>query len=279
MNIIVKNSVRRLSFLAPVVLFAVMNVETTHADSVKILAWNITGAQVSGNAINLDIASTIFSQEDADIILLSETRRAGSDLAGVLDGTYTLAAASGDGQDIWVRNTERFSVDEDSTGSWSVSGGRGTQDGVWAELVDDQSDQRLFLYNVHLPIPANFRNRETDLEFNNAPQQQGICDIIAQMEADAGNGIVIIGGDFNDVGLAENESVIDYLTGTGVIAAVPGCSSTDIAMTDAVNVDVSHILGTGDADLYSNANKMTAAEVGFGQHGYVMISVALSDIR
>ena len=274
-----KYLVRRLAFLAPFLLFVLANAETVQADSIKILAWNITGAALSGNAANQEIVSAIFGQEDADILLLSETRRAGDQIASLLDGPYTLAATSGDGQDIWVRNTGRFSVDQDSTGSWSVSRGRGTQDGVWAELADDQSDQRLFLYNVHLPIPDNFRNREADLEVNNPAQQQGICDIIAQMEDDAGNGIVIIGGDFNDIRLAEDESVIDYLKGTGILAAVPGCRSTDIGMTDAVKVDVSHILGTGDAEMYSNAGTMSASEVGFGQHGYVTISVALADIR
>ena len=274
-----KYLVRRLAFLSPVLLFVLANAETVQADSIKILAWNITGAALSGNATNQEIVSAIFGQEDADILLLSETRRAGDQIASLLDGPYTLAATSGDGQDIWVRNTGRFSVDQDSTGSWSVSRGRGTQDGVWAELADDQSDQRLFLYNVHLPIPDNFRNREADLEVNNPAQQQGICDIIAQMEDNAGNGVVIIGGDFNDIRLAEDESVIDYLQGTGILAAVPGCRSTDIGMTDAVKVDVSHILGTGDAEMYSNAGTMSASEVGFGQHGYVTISVALADIR
>ncbi len=277
MNILVKGLVRHLSFLAPVLLLATVSADTAQADSIKILAWNITGAAVAENATNLEISSTIFNQEDADIILLSETRRAASDIAGVLDGAYTLAATSGDGQDIWVRNTGRFSVDPDTTGSWSVSRGRGTQDGVWAELADERSDQRLFLYNVHLPIPDNFRNAEADLEVNNRPQQQGICDIIAQMEGDAGNGIVIIGGDFNDVGLAETESVIDYLKGTGIIDAIPGCRSTDIAMTDTVNVDVTHILGTGVAELYSDASIMSRDDIGFGQHGYVAISVALAD--
>ena len=274
-----KNLLRRLPSLAPVSLIVLANVGTAQADSIKILAWNITGAALSGNATNQEIVSTIFSQEDADVILLSETRRAGDQIANLLDGPYTLAASSGDGQDIWVRNTGRFSVDQDSTGSWRVSRGRGTQDGVWAELADDRSDQRLFLYNVHLPIPDNFRNREAILEVNNPAQQQGICDIIAQMEGDASNGIVIIGGDFNDIRLAEDESVIDYLKGTGILAAVPGCRSTDIAMTDAVKVDVSHILGTGDAALYSNAGSMSANDVGFGQHGYVTISVTLTDIR
>jgi endonuclease/exonuclease/phosphatase family metal-dependent hydrolase len=261
------------------VLFVLANVGTARADSIKILAWNITGAALSGDATNQEIVSTIFSREDADVILLSETRRAGDQIASLLDGPYTLAAFSGDGQDIWVRNTGRFSVDPDSTGNWRVSRGRGTQDGVWAELADDQSDQRLFLYNVHLPIPDNFRNRDAILEVNNPAQQQGICDIIAQMEDDAGNGIVIIGGDFNDIRLAEDESVIDYLKGTGILTAVPGCRSTDIAMTDAVKVDVSHILGTGDAEIYSNAGSMTATDVGFGQHGYVTVSVALADVR
>ncbi len=279
MSIFLRTSVRRLSILIPALLFSIANVETALADSIKLLAWNVTGAAVFENATNLEIVSTIISQEDADVLLLSETRRAASEIAGVLESTYTLAAASGDGQDVWVRSTGRFSVDQASTGSWSVSRGRGTQDGVWAELVDDQSDQRLFLYNVHLPIPDNFRNREADLEVNNAPQQRGICDIIEQMESDAGNGVVIIGGDFNDDGLAENESVIDYLQGTGVLAAVPGCRSTDIAMTDAVNVDVTHILGTGSAARYIDASQMTAAEVGFGQHGYVAVVVELADIR
>jgi len=273
------DSTRRLFFLAPVTVFIIVSAGTTQAGTVKILAWNITGAAVAEDDNNLDISAAIFGHEDADIILLSETRRAESAIASVLDDGYILAATSGDGQDIWIRNTGRFSVDPDSTGSWRVSRGRGTQDGVWAELADAQSDERVFLYNVHLPIPDNFRNREVDLEINNPAQQQGICDIIAQMELDAGNGLVIIGGDFNDIGLAENESVIDYLQGTGVLAAVPGCSSTDIAMTDAVNVDVTHILGTGDVALYGNAGTMTRDDIGFGQHGYVTIFVALADAR
>jgi len=69
-----------------------------------------------------------------------------------------------------------------------------------------------------LPIPDNFRNREADLDVNNPAQQQGICDIIVQMEDDAGNGLVIIGGDFNDIGLAENGS------GSGSMKSThPGC--------------------------------------------------------
>ena len=277
MNGSTKRLVRRLSCLAPVLLFATVYAEIAYADAVNVLAWNITGGQLSGNATNQAIISTIFSQEDADVLLLSETGRGASEIAAVLDGTYTLVASSGDGQDIWVRNSGRFSVDPESTGSWSVSQGAFTQDGVWAELVDDQSEQPLFLYNVHLPIPENFQNGGAELEFNNTAQQQGICDIIGQMEADASNGIVIIGGDFNDVGLAENESVIDYLTGMGVLNAVPGCSSTEIAMTEVVNVDVTHILGTGGPDLYSNASTMSANAIGFGQHGYVTTTVALSN--
>ena len=50
-------------------------------------------------------------------------------------------------------------------------------------------------------------------------------------------------------------------------------------MTDACKVDVSHILGTGDAGLYSDAGSMSANDVGFGQHGYVTISVTLADVR
>jgi predicted amidohydrolase YtcJ len=252
-------------------------VEFAYADAVNILAWNITGGQLSGNATNQEIISTIFSQEDADVLLLSETGRGASEIAAVLDGTYTLVASSGDGQDIWVRDSGRFSVDPESTGSWSVSQGAFTQDGVWAELTDAQSQQPLFLYNVHVPIPENFQNGGAELEFNNTAQQQGICDIIGQMETDASNGIVIIGGDFNDVGLAENESVIEYLTGTGVLNAVPGCSSTNIGMTEAVSVDVTHILGTGAAELYSNSSAMSANAVGFGQHGYVTTTVALNN--
>lgn len=242
---------------------------------IKILAWNITGADLSGNATNQEIISTIFSQEDADVILLSETGRGASEIDSVLNSTHTLVATSGDGQDIWVRNTARFSVDPSSTGSWSISQGAFTQDGVWAELADDQSDQRLFLYNVHLPIPENFQNGGAVLDVNNLAQQQGVCDIIGQMESDASNGIVIIGGDFNDFGLAEDESVIDFLMGTGVLGAVPGCASTDIAMTEAINVDVIHVLGTGDIGQYSDASSMSAADIGFGQHGYVTIDVAL----
>jgi len=199
-----------------------VSVKSAQADSVKLLAWNVTGGSLPGNAANQAIVSTVLGQEDADIILLSETGRGSSEITAILDGSYTLVAASGDGQDIWVRDTGRFSVDATSTGSWSVSQGAFTQDGVWAEVVDDQSEQRLFVYNVHLPIPENFQNSGAMLEFNNAAQQQGICDIISQMERDADSGIVVIGGDFNDIGLAQDESVIDYLTGTGVLAAVPG---------------------------------------------------------
>ena len=81
-----KNLLRRLASLAPVSLIVLANVGTAQADSIKILAWNITGAALSGNATNQEIVSTIFSQEDADVILLSETRRAGDQIVNLLDG-------------------------------------------------------------------------------------------------------------------------------------------------------------------------------------------------
>ena len=107
-----KNLLRRLASLAPVSLIVLANVRTAQADSIKILAWNITGAALSGNATNQEIVSTIFSQEDADVILLSETRRAGDQIANLLYCPYTLAASSGDGQDIWVRNTPKKIAEE-----------------------------------------------------------------------------------------------------------------------------------------------------------------------
>jgi hypothetical protein len=122
MNIFKTDLIRQLSLLAPVLLLVIANPDTTQADTAKILARNITGAAVAEDANNVEISAAIFSQEDADIILLSETRRAESAIAGILDDGYTLAATSGDGQDIWIRNTGRFSVDPDSMGSWRVPG-------------------------------------------------------------------------------------------------------------------------------------------------------------
>jgi hypothetical protein len=99
MNIFKTDLIRQLSLLALVLLLVIANPDTTQADTAKILARNITGAAVAEDANNVEISAAIFSQEDADIILLSETRRAEGAIAGILDDGYTLAvleaAASG----------------------------------------------------------------------------------------------------------------------------------------------------------------------------------------
>ncbi len=61
MNIFKTDLIRRLSLLAPVLLLVIANPDTTQADTVKILARNITGAAVAEDANNVEISAAIFS--------------------------------------------------------------------------------------------------------------------------------------------------------------------------------------------------------------------------
>lgn len=247
------------------------------AAPIEMLAWNVTGRDINNNPTNQNLAETIFNNEDADVLLISETSRGSDEIADMLEDDYDLIVAS-DGQEIWLRDDPRFSV-SNAYGEWTVPFDNRTQNGVWAVVNDSQSSEPLHLYNVHLPIPDTFGGRVDDNPaVSNEDQQEGICNIIQQMESDTSAGRVIIGGDFNDISIPAGERIIEFLEGTGTLNA-GFCSQTNIDMTEHAEVDVTHILGTGNPQDYSNAVEVSASSVGFGQHGYVSVTVDLDDAQ
>ncbi len=247
------------------------------AAPIEILAWNVTGRDINDNTTNQNLAQTIFNKEAADVLLLSETSRGSDEIADMLEDDYNLIVAS-DGQEIWIRNDPRFSTGN-NYGEWTVPSDNRTQNGVWAVVNDSQSSEPLHLYNVHLPIPDTFGGRlDSNPAVSNEDQQEGICNIIQQMESDTNDGPVVIGGDFNDIRIPAGERIIEFLEGTGTLNA-GFCSQTNIDMTEHAEVDVTHILGTGNPQSYSNAIEVSASSVGFGQHGYVSVTLDLSDAQ
>ena len=94
------------------------------------------------------------------------------------------------------------------------------------------------------------------------------------MQEQASKGIVLLAADFNDIDLADGESLVAFLEGAGTLNA-GYCESTALAMIEVVAIDVLRIMGTGDAGMYRDQRTVSNADVGFGQHGYVVTSVAL----
>ena len=82
---------------------------------------------------------------------------------------------------------------------------------------------------------------------------------------------MLIGADFNDINIPSGESIIGFLESVGTLNA-GFCTETTINMTDVVRTDVTHIMGTGGLDIYSDTG---AGNPSFGQHGYVVASVRL----
>ena len=102
-------------------------------------------------------------------------------------------------------------------------------------------------------------------------QQEHICNIVSNLEASATTGKVLIGADFNDINIPSGESIIGFLESAGTLNA-GFCTETTINMTDVVRTDVTHIMGTGGLDIFSDAG---AGNPSFGQPGYVVASVRL----
>ena len=251
-------------------LVLVMLCQASNADTVKLLEWNITGNQLNGSIINQNAATAIFDSEDADIIALQETSSGADEIATILSADYDLAISI-DGQEIWVRNSGRFEIE--STGSWAGSCNNFKLDGAMASINDlNSNSNRLFVYSAHFCIPDSFAgNVDVNPSVSNEDQQEHLCNIIDNMEANAALGTVLIGADFNDINIPAGESLISFLEGTGSLNG-GFCTSTAIDMTDVVTTDVTHIVGTGSEDAYSAA---ASGNPSFGQHGYVVATVEL----
>jgi len=242
-------------------------------ESFRVLAWNITGREVVANRT---IVEGVFATESADVIALQETGRGAATIAEILESEYTLVAAL-DGQDIWIKDDGRFNVIEDNQHSFD-GGCNGFDLGSSSATLEDMlSDGKLlYLYSSHFCIPDGFRGApDPSPGIRNENQQQHLCSLIGSMEENASNGTVLLAADFNDVGLAEGESLVAFLQGSGMLNA-GFCESTDISMTEVVVTDVTHIMGSGNEEQYSNPRTVSRSDVGFGQHGYVVISVDLS---
>ena len=250
-------------------LFGGLNSQS-YADTVKILEWNITGNELDGNPTNQNAATNIFNAENADIITLQETGRGANEIASILDADYTLAV-SVDGQEIWIVDNGRFEIE--STGTWAgLCNGR-SLDGAMASVRDLNSNgNRLHVYSAHFCIPDTFAaGLDTNPAVSNEDQQQHVCNIVSNMEANATTGKVLIGADFNDINIPSGESIVNFLESTGTLNA-GFCTETTINMTDVVSTDVTHVMGTGGPDVFSNT---AAGNPSFGQHGYVVASVQL----
>ena len=250
-------------------LFAGLNFQS-HADTVKILEWNVTGSQLNGNSTNQNETTNIFNNEAADIITLQETGQGADEIATILDADYDLAV-SVDGQEIWIIDNGRFVID--STGTWAgLCNGRGL-DGARASIRDLNSNgNSLHVYSAHFCIPDTFAaGLDTNPAVSNEDQQEHVCNIVSNMEANATAGKVLIGADFNDINIPLGESIVSFLEGNGTLNA-GFCTETTIRMTDVVRTDVTHIMGTGGPDVFSNTGRGNPA---FGQHGYVVASIEL----
>ncbi|PCH62107.1 MAG: hypothetical protein COC19_03365 [SAR86 cluster bacterium] len=251
----------------------VLTLQIAHADTVKVLEWNISGNELSGNSTNQAEAGTIFTSEDADIIALQETSRGAADIANLLSDNYDQIAAV-DGQEIWLRKGERFVVD--SSGEWAGSCNGMSLRGASATISDLNSNSKLYLYSAHFCVPDTFGGSVDTLpDISNEDQQEHLCNIITDMEANASLGTVIVAADFNNINIPEGESLISFLQGTGTLNA-GFCNASAISLIDIANIDVTHILGNGDASRYSDA---ATSRPNFGQHGYAVTSVELSDTQ
>ena len=250
----------------------ILSFQHASADSVKILEWNISGNELNGNITNQNAAAAIFDSENADIITLQETSSGADEIATILAANYVLAVAI-DGQEIWIKSGERFQID--STGSWAGLCNNRSLDGATVSLRDlNSDDSRLYIYSAHFCIPDTFAG---DVDINpsvsNEDQQEHLCNIIDELEANAALGVVLIGADFNDINIPAGESLIRFLEGAGTLNG-GFCTETAIAMTDVIRTDVTHIMGT------SNPEDFTAAAAGnpsFGQHGYVVATMELTN--
>ena len=244
------------------------------AAAFTLLEWNITGGQV---ARNRSIVQDIFATEDADIIVLQETGRGAATIAEILGDDYTLVVATR-GQDIWVKDDGRFRV----TATDLFDGGCDGFDLATASvtLEDTRSDGRLLhLYSSHFCIPDGFGGAfgtavDSFPDIANEEQQEHLCSLISGMEEQASSGTVVLAADFNDIGLADGESLVAFLEGSGTLNA-GYCQSTAIDMIEVAAVDVLRIMATGVASMYSDQRTVGNAEVGFGQHGYLVTSVDL----
>lgn len=242
------------------------------ADSVKILEWNISGNELNTNITNQNAAAAIFNSENADIIALQETSSGADEIATILAANYVLAVAI-DGQEIWLKNSERFQID--STGSWAGLCNNRSLDGATVSLRDlNSNNARLYIYSAHFCIPDTFAgNVDVNPSVSNEDQQEHLCNIIDDLEANAALGIVLIAADFNDINIPTGESLISFLEGTGTLNG-GFCTATAIAMKDVIRTDVTHIMGTSDLENF------TAAATGnpsFGQHGYVVATLELAN--
>ena len=254
------------------VFVLILGFQQASADSVKILEWNISGNELNGNITNQNAAAAIFNSENADIIALQETGSGADEIATILAADYVLAVAI-DGQEIWVRSGERFQID--STGSWAGQCNTRSLDGAKLSLTDlNSDDRRLYVYSAHFCIPDTFGgNVDINPNVSNEDQQEHLCNIIDELEANAVLGVVLMTADFNDINIPTGESLISFLEGTGTLNG-GFCTATAIAMTDVIRTDVTHIMGTSDPENYTAA---TAGNPSFGQHGYVVATLELAN--
>ncbi|MCH7671363.1 MAG: hypothetical protein IIB72_04275 [Proteobacteria bacterium] len=254
------------------VFVLILGFQQASADSVKILEWNISGNELNGNITNQNAAAAIFNSENADIIALQETGSGADEIATILAADYVLAVAI-DGQEIWVRSGERFQID--STGSWAGQCNTRSLDGAKLSLTDlNSDDRRLYVYSAHFCIPDTFGgNVDINPNVSNEDQQEHLCNIIDELEANAALGVVLIAADFNDINIPTGESLISFLEGTGTLNG-GFCTATAIAMTDVIRTDVTHIMGTSDPENYTAA---AAGNPSFGQHGYVVATLELAN--
>lgn len=265
-----KNRSFQLSVLINV-FFLTLSFQHARADSVKILEWNISGNELNGNITNQNAATAIFNSENADIITLQETSFGADEIATILAADYDLAVAT-DGQEIWLRSGGRFEID--STGSWAGLCNNRSLDGAMVSLRDLNSNgSRLYVYSAHFCIPDTFAgNVDVNPNVSNEDQQEHLCNIIDNMEANAALGAVLIGADFNDINIPVGESLVSFLMGTGTLNG-GFCTATTIVMTDVIRTDVTHIMGTSDPEDFTAAG---SGNPSFGQHGYVVATLELA---
>lgn len=251
-------------------LFWSLSLQCSHADTIKVLEWNISGSEVHGNLANQNEAATVFESENADIIALQETGRGADEIAAILAPNYDLVASI-DGQEIWLINTGRFITE--NSGSWSGQCNGRSLDGAFASISDQNSNNKtVHIYSAHFCIPDTFAGSvDTDPAVSNEDQQEHICNIIADMESNADSDTVILAADFNDINIPAGESIINFLQGSGTLNG-GFCFETNIKLTEVVKTDVTHIMASAAQQQFSETKSVRPT---FGQHGYVVATIGL----
>ncbi|MEJ7634391.1 fibronectin type III domain-containing protein [Aeromicrobium sp.] len=133
------------------------------------------------------------------------------DLVGLLGPDYALVTRAGSSGSKLVHNKTRTSVVKAGTRALTTVG-TATRYAVWAVLEDKQTDGRFFVINTHLEPGAPAAGTYNDARIKQARE------VLALIDANAGNLPVVIAGDMNSSRTAEpNNGQYETFTRAGYV--------------------------------------------------------------